>query len=104
MEPDQEKFETWLYSAQPVCKAPRVCWEAGLEADEGTRMLVGTTQSEDAFDAWHKGVMAKDNDLRLFDAYCAAISWGRQYVGVSSAIQDSNETSTGLDTIRPLRI
>lgn len=68
MEPDQEKFEAWLYSAQPVCKAPRVCWEAGLETDEATRMLVGTIQSEDAFASWHKAAIARDLDLRLFDA------------------------------------
>jgi hypothetical protein len=84
MDPDQQTFETWLYSSQPVCKTPFVCWRAGLESDERTRDLVGTAQSEDAFNTWHKEMLANRDTLELFDAYRAAVAWGRQYAGLAA--------------------
>lgn len=104
MEPDQERFEAWLHSAQPICKSPWVCWQAGLESNEQTKRLAGTPGSEDAFNVWHKAIMAESNDIRLFDAYRAAITWGQQYVGTATFASSSQETNTELDAVRPLRL
>lgn len=104
MEPDQEKFEAWLHSAQPICKSPWVCWEAGLDSDEKTRSLVGTSQSEDGFNAWRHAVMSENIDPGLFDAYRAAIKWGQQHIAGSTALHGSPNNSLELDTVRPLRI
>lgn len=103
MDIEKEVFETWLHSSQPVCKSPSVCWDAGLVSDETTRALAGTRESEEAFRAWQQGVIAHGDGEALFQAYCAALDWGRRNAQRATNADMSYATER-LDGVRPLRL